>query len=219
MLPHVMRTTASPIRWTSISYAVIALLALMLVGQVTFYRLERPARIVHPVWNFQPKTFAEVKNKAQQIVVATVVKVERGDDLITKVANEPNGEDRLPTQRVTLKVTKEYKGAARGASITLFQTGGEVQPPPPPAEGEKAPLFEATHVIFAGDPLYKVGEQYLLLLEAGPRNMQRIVSPEGRYKVEQNGTLSAMVEGNVANEVKGKRLADVERQHGLGNAK
>lgn len=215
----VSRISHTSVRRTPIAYAMIAAMALLLVGQFVVYRLQPPARIVHPVWNFQPKNFAEAKNKAQQIVLAEVVNVERGEDLVTKAEGEPNGEDRLPTQKVTLKVAKGYKGAGRDGMITLFQTGGEVQLPPPPAEGEKAPIVEASQVIFAGDPLYQAGEQYLLLLEPGPRNMQRIVSPEGRYKVERDGTLAAMVESDAANEVKGKPLAEVERQHGLGNGK
>ena len=219
MMPTMTRMSFTPARRTLIVYAMLATLALLLVGQFAVYRLQQPARIVHPVWNFQPKNFAEAKNKAQQIVLAEVVKVERGEDLVTKVEGEPNGEDRLPTQTVTLKVAKGDKGAGRDGIVTLFQTGGEVQLPPPPAEGEKEPIVEASQVIFAGDPLYQVGEQYLLLLEPGPRNLQRIVSPEGRYKVASDGTLAAMVETDAANEVKGKRLAEVERQHGLGNGK
>ena len=215
MLPHVNRMNHTPSRLVRIGYALTAMLALLLAGQFAVYRLQQPTTIVQPVWNFQPKNFAEVKNKAQQIVLAQVIKVERGDDIVTKVKGEPNDEDRIPTQKVTLKVAKGYKGAARNGTITLFQTGGEVQAPPAPAKGEKEPLFEASQVIFAGDPLYKVGEQYLLLLEAGPQNMQRVVSPEGRYKVEKNGTLTAMVDGEVAKEVKSKRLADVERQQTL----
>ncbi|HSH77926.1 MAG TPA: hypothetical protein VLA19_05260 [Herpetosiphonaceae bacterium] len=219
MLPQVSRMDRSPARRAYITYSLIAALALLLVGQVAVYRLQQPARVAHPVWNFQPKNFAEAKNRAQHIVLAEVVNVERGEDLVTEVKGEPNDEDRLPTQKVTLKVTKGYKGTANDGTITLFQTGGEVQNPPPPAEGEKAPIVQGSEVVFAGDPLYKVGEQYLLLLESGPRDMQRIVSPEGRYKVERNGTLTAMVDTDAAREVKGKSLADVERQHGLGNGR
>ncbi len=219
MLPQASRMDRLPARRTHVTYALIAALALLLIGQVALYRLQRPAMVAHAVWDFQPKNFAEAKNRAKHIVLAEVVNVERGEDIVTKVEGEPNGEDRLPTQKVTLKVVKGYKGNARDTMITLFQTGGEVQNPPPPAEGEKPPSVEGSEVIFAGDPLYKVGEQYLLLLEPGPRDMQRIVSPEGRYKVEANGTLEAMVDTDAAREVKGKPLVDVERQHGLGNNK
>lgn len=224
MLSNMRRITFTPARWSQISYTLIGLLTLLLVGQFAVYRMYRPAVVVHPVWNFQPKTVAEMKIKAENIVTAEVIKVERGDDIITKVEGEPNGEDRIPTQKVTLKVGKSYKGAESDGIITLFQTGGQAQMPAPPAAGSnpentKPPIAEASQVVFAGDPPYQVGEQYLLFLESGPQNMQRIVSPEGRYKLESNGTLSAMVDGDVAKQVKDKPLADVERQHGLGKGK
>ncbi len=219
MLPQMSRMDRTPAWRTLTTYILLAALALLLVGQGALNYLQPPARVAHPVWHFEPKNFAEAKNRAQRIILAEVVNVERGEDIVTKAEFEPNGEDRLPTQKVTLKVIKGYKGNGRGDAITLFQTGGEVENPPPPAEGEKPPMVEGTEVIFAGDPLYKVGEQYLLLLEPGPRDMQRIVSPEGRYKVERNGTLTAKADTDAAREVKGKPLVYVERQHCLGNGK
>ncbi len=219
MLPYASRMNRTPARWTYVAFGLMATLALLLVGQVAMYRLQPPTLVAHPVWNFQPKSFAEAKDRAQLIVLAEVVNVERGDDIVTKLKDEPNGEDRVPTQKVTLKVAKAYKGTERDTTITLFQTGGQVELPPPPAEGEKAPLVEASQVIFAGDPLYTVGEQYVLLLEAGPGNMKRIVSPDGRYKVEGNGTLTAMVDSDATSEVKGKSLAEVESKHGLDKSK
>lgn len=206
--------TWTPQRRIHVTYTLLGLLAIILVGQIAFYRLQKPATVAHAVWDFEPKTFTEVKDRAQTIVQAEVIKVERGDDIVTKVDGEPNNEDRLPTQKVTLKVIKGYKGntAEKATTITLFQTGGEVVLPPAPAEGEKAPEVEGAEVIFEGDPLYKVGEQYFLMLEPGPNNMQRIVSPAGRYLIESNGQLKPMVESAVTDEVKGKSLTDLERE-------
>ncbi|MDP9380012.1 MAG: hypothetical protein M3Q29_07665 [Chloroflexota bacterium] len=124
---------------------------------------------------------------------------------------EPTGEDRIPTQRVTVEVTKAYKGSAKaGQRLELFQTGGAKLPLEAPKD--KAGHRVETHqVILEGDPLYKAGEEYLLMLEQGPRQMMRTISPEGRYRIARDSTLTPMVHNEATRGVAAKPVAEVER--------
>ncbi|HEX6288138.1 MAG TPA: hypothetical protein VFZ66_03060 [Herpetosiphonaceae bacterium] len=196
---------------TRIGWALGAVLALALVGQLVAYRAMGSAPTAHASWIFEAKTFGEARQKAQAIVLADVIAVEQGDDLVVKVPAEPNGEARYPTQRVSLRVIKGYQGAAKAdAVITLFQTGGSMPDVEQTVNGKALPST-AQVLILEGDPLYQVGERYLLLLEPGPRAMLRTISPEGRYRVGGNGTLTAMVDKEATREVHGKSLAHVEK--------
>src|SRR5262249_16928347 len=144
--------------------AIVAVLGLGLGGQVGMYYSQQPTTTLHASWAFHPATLAQARDHSQSIVLAQVVSVERGQDLVTAVPNEPNGVDRIPTQRITVRVLRTYKGTARvGQQVTLFQTGGTVLPAPPPPGGRattKVPQY-----VLEGDPLYVAGEQYLLMLE------------------------------------------------------
>lgn len=162
----------------------------------------RPTVTVHAQWDFHPTTLAQARARAQQIVLAEVVSVRPGADIVTPAAGEPDGVSRIPTQRITVRVFNSYKGTAKqGEELVLFQTGGVVSTAEP---GDTHP-----RLVLDGDPFYAKGEQYLLMLVPGPQGTLRVVAPEGRYRVDKNGNLTAMVTGPVADEVKGKRLADV----------
>jgi len=166
------------------------------------------------VWLFQPKNSAEVRAKSKDIVLARVVSVKRGPDIVTKQANEPSGEDRIATSRISVQVVRSYKGADKaGQTVTLFQTGASMDDPAPPKEGKgNTATSKAQHIQLEGDPAYKVGEQYVLMLEAGPPGTQRPVSPEGRYRVNQRtGVLTGVVSNRVTKEMSGKSLTSVER--------
>lgn len=196
---------------TRIWLATTLVLALAFLGQVAVYQAQRTANTMHASWTFHPKSLREARNRAQSIVLAEVVSVERGEDLVTAAPGEPNGVDRIPTQRVTLNVLKAYRGLTKqGDQLTVFQTGGTVLPPAP-AQGAKEPSTDVQQFIMEGDPLYQAGEQYLLMLEPGPKNMLRTISPEGRYRQEKNGALTPMIDGAVAREISGKKLDSLEQ--------
>jgi hypothetical protein len=222
-----------------------AALALTLAGQVATYYNQQPENSAAASWAFRPQSVQEARDKAHTIVRAQVVSVEKGEDLVVPAKGEPTGEDRLPTQRITVKVTKSFKGNAQvGNTLTLFQTGGDVTPNPAapaggqaqnkpehreaPAGGKASANPNGTppagdHAVGAtqgpkrfvleGDPLYKAGEEFVLLLEDGPRGLLRPVSPEGRFKIE-NGTVKAMVTNAATRGVHGKPVADLERELG-----
>ena len=197
---------------TRLWLAATLVLTLAFVGQVLAYRSMSPSPTVHASWAFHPKSLREARERAQSIVLAEVVSVAAGPDIVSKVPAEPNGEARLPTQRITVSVLKSYKGSATaGQQLTLFQTGGTRQNTAPMIVNGKELPSNVQQVILEGDPQYQVGEQYLLLLEGGPDNTLRPVSPEGRYRVENGTNLTPMVQGEVAREIHGKGLNNLEQ--------
>ena len=222
-----------------------AALALTLVGQVAVYYNEQPEIQAHASWAFHPKSLQETKDRAHTIVRAQVVAVEQGEDLVVPAIGEPTGEDRIPTQRITVRVKKVHKGGAReGDTLTRFQTGGTVEdaPAPPAGRGQDTgterleapgggkdsvkPTDPAPHrherganrgrgprrLVIEGDPSYKAGEEYVLMLQDGPRGLLRTVSPEGRFKVERGGRVKAMVDNEATREVNGKDVAELEKK-------
>jgi hypothetical protein len=164
---------------------------------------QRPTATIHATWDFHPQTVKEARDRAQTIVLAQVVSVRAGDDIVTSEPGEPDGVDRIPTQRVTVTVRQSYKGTATvNQQLTLFQTGGVVSTA---KAGDSHP-----RLILDGDPLYSNGEQYLLMLVLGPQGTLRIISPEGRYRYDPaKGTLTPMIAGPVADQIKGTHLNDL----------
>lgn len=157
----------------------VAVLALGLIGQATIHSSQHSDEVhgdgLHFTWEFYPRSFREARDKATLIVLADVVAVERGPDIVVPVKGLPNDEDRVPMQHVTVKVAKTYRGqAAAGQTVTLAQTGGGT-------------------IGFSEDsPTYKVGERYVLLLRPGRPNMYRIISPEGRLRITAQGLIEPM---------------------------
>jgi hypothetical protein len=188
-------------------------LAVALAGQVGFYRyLDVPITEAHASWSFSPKDLKEARDHAPTIVEGDVVSVAAGPDIVTPAKGEPNDEDRIPTQHVQLKVSKVHKGNAKaGQVLDLFQTGG-YEIPTDKADGKQGGRLQTHIVLLSGDPLYKVGERYLLMLEDGPRNQLRTISPEGRFRIESNGNVTPMVDNQVTSSVKGKALGELQRQ-------
>jgi hypothetical protein len=190
-----------------------AAFSLALAGQVGYYAFGQPPVVeTHASWAFKPKNLAEAQAKAHTIVEGEVVSVAAGADIVTKAPGEPNNEDRIPTQQIKLKVNKVQKGNVKvGQVVDIFQTGGVTLPMGQP-DGKQGARLQTHLVLLSDDPLYKAGEQYLLLLEDGPRGMLRSISPEGRYRIESNGTVTPMIDNDVTAVVKGKSLRELERQ-------
>jgi hypothetical protein len=190
-----------------------AAFSLLLTGQVAYYAFgETPVVSTEASWTFHPKDLAEAQAKAKTIVQGQVLSVAPGADIVTKAPGEPNNEDRIPTQHVKLQVNKVSKGNAKaGQVVDVFQTGGLLAPTGQPS-GKQNERVQTHLVLLSGDPLYKVGEQYMLMLEDGPRGMLRTISPEGRFRIESNGSVTPVVDNEVTTSVKGKSLGELERQ-------
>lgn len=143
-------------------------------------------------WVENPKNLKDAAGKSKHVIEGEIVDVQPAADLVVPAEGEPNGEYRIPTQEITVKVLKAHKGgAAAGETLTMFQTGSVCRQ-------------------VAGDPAYNKGEKHLLLLTDGPDGKQRTVSPEGRFKQQSDGTLEPTTHGPVADEGKGKKVKDIE---------
>jgi hypothetical protein len=187
-------------------------LGLALAGQGALYRADEPVLTMTASWKHRPASVDEARDLAKAVVQAEVVSVRPDADLVVPAAGEPTGEDRIPTQRVQVRVTKAHKGAVQtGQTLEIFQVGGKLLPTAPP-DGKQGARIEAKQLILEGDPLYKAGEQYVLMLEDGPRGTLRPVAPEGRFKIERGGAVSAVVDNDATKPVHGKSLAELERK-------
>lgn len=174
--------------------AAVAALGVMATAQGSPTATQRPTVEAHVSWEFHPANLAEARQRAEQIVHIQVMSVHAGPDIITPAPGEPGGVDRIPTQRVTVKVLRSFKGTARaGDQLTIFQTGGVVSTAKP---GDDHP-----RTFIAGDPFYAAGEQHVLMLVPGPAGTLRIIAPEGRYRVGSGGKLTGTTHGPVADEV------------------
>lgn len=181
-------------------------------AQIALYHHSAPSiSTVRASWSFTPTSSQQVRARAQSIVLGKVVSVSAGPDIVTAQPGEPGGVDRIPTRRVTVTVVKPYKGTTTaGQQLTLFQTGGTASQPAAPARGTKAGQSTVQQVVLEGDPAYRAGEQYLLMLEPGPQGTMRPVSPEGRYRASSDGALTAMVRNTVTSQVTAAKLTALE---------
>jgi hypothetical protein len=187
-------------------------LGLALAGQAAVYRAEEPTLTMTASWRHRPASVDEARDLAKAVVRAEVVSVQPDADLVVPAAGEPTGEDRIPTQRVQVRVTKTHKGPVQdGQTLQLFQVGGKLLPTTPP-DGKQGARVEAKQLVLEGDPPYKAGEEYVLMLEDGPRGTMRPVAPEGRFRVEPGGAVAAMVDNAATKPVHGKGLAELERK-------
>jgi hypothetical protein len=165
-------------------------LSLMAFGPHSHTISDKP--LWHATWIYHPQSVAEAKAKASDVVVARVVSVEAGPDIVVPVKDEPNGEDRIPTQRVNVEIVKSFKGKSSG-TLRVFHTGTDTQ-------------------FIEGDPGYKAGETYLMFLEpkADEPGTHLMIAPEGRYRVVRN-KLEALTHDGIASQLHGKALSDMER--------
>lgn len=188
-----------------LSIAALGILAVVAAGQAkpaapAAPAAERQTVTMNAVWDFKPASLAEARAKAEQIVSVTVMSVQAGPDIVTPAKGEPDGVDRIATQRIVVQVAKSFKGTAKtGELLTLFQTGGVVSTAVP---GDTHP-----RLVVDGDPFYTAGEQYVLLLVPGPQGTLRIIAPEGRYKIDAKGNLTSAAHGTVVDQVKTQGIA------------
>jgi hypothetical protein len=151
----------------------------------------------HGTWKDTPRSLAETEKLASDIVLAEVSSVEKGPDIVVEAASEPTGLDVIPTQRITLKVEESMKGSA--SQVVVFHTGDGVQ-------------------FIPGDPSYAVGERYVLFLtpkddgnaSRDAASTHRVVSPEGRYLVGKDETLTTFSDMAFAKSFNGKALGHMK---------
>lgn len=169
-----------------------SLLVLSLLAFAPLHQQAADSATWRATWVFHPRSLAETRQRATAIVTARVTAVTKGPDIVVAAPGEPNGEDRLETQRVTFEVLKTYKGKA-GDTITLFRTGTDTK-------------------YIEGDRPYHVGETHLLFVEpkADEAGTFLVVAPEGRYQI-QNGKLLPESSEGFAAALSGRDVAQVEQ--------
>lgn len=142
-------------------------------------------------WVHYYASVGAVKEAATDIVLARVARVEAGPDIVQQVPGEPDGEVRIPTQRITLDVKERFKGEGSN-QLVLFKTG-------------------SSNWYIEGDPHYQVGETEVLFLRPQRDTNEGtylVVSPQGRYKVKRNRLVPVDEGGGLPDELRGKTLAE-----------
>ena len=185
-------------------------LAAMLAIQLGVAAQEREARpILIASWFESPASLEETAGSAEEVVRARVTRVRPGADIVVNLPQEPGGEDRIPTEVVTLRVEKVYKGPAGGPpeTVEVFHLGR--------SNGQE-------HIAALEDPPYAQGQEYVLFLKRGPDvrvggsslPTRRVVSPHGRYRI-QRGRMEPMSQMGWAAQHRGRPVdqfeADVTR--------
>jgi hypothetical protein len=172
-----------------------AALGLAVLGQIAYTTIWPPTLELHAMWAFRPGSIEEVVQHAELIVRARVVSVEAGED---EVAQLPQEEHRRPTQLVKVQVATAYKGAVgAGTTLSMFQNGGY---------NPKTRAME----FFGDDPRYQVGQEYILFLRKGVRDLFIVVSPEGRYLLSADQRLQPVTDNRVTRELRDKPILLVE---------
>lgn len=212
-------------------------LATVLVAQMVLWPPKRSDTQRFAMWRNSPNSIAEAKHLSNQIVKGRVAAVRRADDLVTSAPGEPNDQDRIPVEVVTIQVEKTFKGG-QAQTIEVFHTGiGECpadrpEPPgPPPAQPAGGgtpksarparPSEEACRTeMLAEDPPYHEGDRVVLLLTDGPDlnvagttvKTKSVISPEGRYHVASGDKLTPVTRRKFAGRLRGRALRELETE-------
>lgn len=160
--------------------------------------------VAEPSWVYRPLTLEGLTSNAELVVRAEVTGVDSGPDLtgmddaesvagglLSASTGQPRAEEPpIPTQRVAVRTLESLKGNAP-AALSLFKTG-------------------SADFLLEGDPSYAVGERYLLFLVPRADGTYVPVAPDGRLLVTSTGAIEPVIQGDVANEVAGDSVQDVE---------
>jgi hypothetical protein len=205
-----------------------AVLAGLLIAQITHNAQHQHGLTgLHASWRFAPQNLGELDQLASEVVIAKVMNIRRGNDLVMKIDGEPGNVDRIPTEIVTLQVEESLKGSP-GQQVEVYRTGLSVDtallnmpvPKKPVPSGQKAPDLrmmrkptpqEANRYMVNDDPGYEPGQRVLLYLTEGPefaKGTRRIVAPEGRFMIGGDNKLMALVDRGAAMQLKGKAVGD-----------
>lgn len=208
-------------RKTSLIASASLFVIVLLAGTFVYFRntgspaVTETSSVSTASWVSPAASIGEVTKEANLVVRARVVKppVPR---IFRESAPEmklSNGEATVVGSQVsemvfsdtTFEVLTTYVGKS-DSQIMVMQTGGP-QPDNPTNITE-----------MADDPLYQVGEEYILFLvdisgdsvQAPDRTLYRIVNPSGRYQI--NGETVRTYGENVATDLRPTTLTDLERQ-------
>lgn len=206
----------------------IAVLFVAFAGQVGYeYWVNKPEPVLMAAWAFEPRTLAEAKGLAKEVVEAQVTNVERADDLVIPAPGEPGNVERIAIEVVSMKV----KGAMKGQpaqDIQLFRTAGipvtrndmpNMKDAPPKPKGATDPPARPTPFVentinIHDDQDYKVGENYVMFLRDGPQvrvkgrpvATKTLLNPSTRFRVEKDNRITPTIHDGLGQSFKGKPL-------------
>ena len=206
----------------------IAVLFVAFAGQVGYeYWLNKPEPVLMAAWAFEPRTLAEAKGLAKEVVEAQVTNVERADDLVIPAPGEPGNVERIAIEVVSMKV----KGAMKGQpaqEIQVFRTAGipvtrndmpNMKEAPPRPKGAANPPARPTPFVentinIHDDQDYKVGENYVMFLRDGPQvrvkgrpvATKTLLNPSTRFRVEKDNRITPTIHDGLGQSFKGKPL-------------
>lgn len=198
----------------------VCALSLALLGQLIVHR---PTMLVHVSRGEPPTSFQQVIEEAEYVVRAKVTSVSQGPDFIAPIEGQSDFH-RVPTQLISITVLKAYKGnVTTNQNLVVVQDNTGITEAHPEPNGPLQKVFMRVE----GDPLYKVGETYLLML-IHPRIPEEIKQlqpelwrddplipyyPEGRLLINPDNTvrMATEIENNkVARMITGKSLAEID---------
>lgn len=149
-------------------------------------------QVAEVVWEPRPNSVNELADETTVLVEAEVIGIETGPDLVSQSPADSAAEHAIPTQRILFSTLEVLSGQAP-STFKLFKTG-------------------SPDMHLKGDPLYRVGERYVLFLEPHGESGTYIPSaPDGRVELDAHGQADPVIGGPVAAELEGKTTEQIER--------
>jgi hypothetical protein len=167
-----------------ISSALVAALILSLAISAFADDPEPAPAVASAVWDTRPDSVDELADQATILVEAEVTAIEDGPDLVSDYPGDDPDHDGIPTQRITFDVVEVFKGQI-APTFKLFKTGSD-----------------ELHV--EGDPLYEIGERYMLFLDPqGEPGTYLPAAPDGRLRLDHAEKAEPVIAGPVGSELEG----------------
>ncbi|MDQ3933214.1 MAG: hypothetical protein M3340_01130 [Actinomycetota bacterium] len=131
--------------------------------------------------------------RSEAIVSVRVEQISSGPSLRHDPESAGRDTEPIPTERVAVAIRSRLRGNPPDPTV-VFRT-----------------KFEALHGA-EGDPPYAAGQDYVLFLRQRQSNDGTVlpVAPDGRVALV-DGRLQPLIEGPVADEIRGKSVAELER--------
>jgi hypothetical protein len=154
---------------------------------------EPAPQVASVVWNERPETVEELAADATVLVEARVTGIQAGPELLSPHPDLPADEAGIPTQRIVFETVEVLDGQIP-PTFKLFKTGSR-------------------DLYLQGDPLYAVGESYVLFLEPqGEAGTWIPAAPDGRLELDAQGEADPVISGPVSDDLEGKTPEEIEEE-------
>jgi len=145
-------------------------------------------------WAYRPTDLADLAAESPALLYLEVTGVRQGP---AEASPSDVSAEAIPTQRIDVRVLRDFRGQAP-SRLTLYKLGGPgVQP--------------------EGDPAYSVGERYLVFARRrltadetapNPDGTWIATAPDGRMRELGSGRLQALIEGGVTERLNGATVSE-----------